>query len=97
MASAKSQPVRLWGGGGAPSHFESYADGAAKSNTCARAHAGGAFPDRVGFQTARERSSIGGMNMERKVREARRKAKAEARREKRKARRQQKAGAGSVK
>ena len=37
------------------------------------------------------------MNMERKVKEARRKAKAEAKRERRLARRQQKAGAASVK
>jgi hypothetical protein len=37
------------------------------------------------------------VNIERKVKEARRRAKAEAKREKRQTRRQQKAGAGSVK
>jgi hypothetical protein len=45
------------------------------------------------FQTARQHSTIGSMNIERRVKEARRKDKAAAKREKRQARRQQKAAA----
>jgi hypothetical protein len=49
------------------------------------------------FQVPRERFTIGSMNIERRVKKARRKEKAEAKRARREARRQQKAGAGSVK
>ena len=45
------------------------------------------------FQTARQHSKYRTMNIDRKVKEALRKAKAEAKREKRQARRQQKAAA----
>jgi hypothetical protein len=86
------QPVRLSGGGAASSHFESYADAAVKSNACA-------LPSGAGFQTARERSTIETMNIERRVKEAQRRAKAEAKRAKREPRRQQKSApqAGSAK
>jgi hypothetical protein len=91
VLGVKARPASL-GSAGTPqgrdalSHFESYADAAVKSNTCA-------LPNWVGFQTSRQRSTIEIMNLEQRQKEARRKEKSAAKRARREARRQQKAGA----
>ena len=56
MLGVEARPASLGSAGRplrgeAPSHFESYADAAVKSNACA-------LPNRVGFQIAPARSSI---------------------------------------